>query len=172
MTHQRRTSRLTKDGQSFSSIRSTLIWWLISSGAYTRASLKILRLPLLFSRYLSPTAPTAVTGLLSSDRRLPGDCPRRYRLRGRRPVGSRHCPATSRGTLIGFCQRTDPIRNRRFEIHLSPAVSELRTGGFGATRILGLRDVMNSPLTRRLIRAVSSGSSDRSPDERTKPLRI
>jgi hypothetical protein len=69
--HQRRTSRLTKDGQSFSSIGSTLIWWLISYGARTRASLKTLRLPLLFSRHLSPTAPTAVTGLLASDRRLP-----------------------------------------------------------------------------------------------------
>jgi hypothetical protein len=44
-----RTSRLTKDGQSFSSIGSTLIWWLIISGARTRASLKMLRLLLLFS---------------------------------------------------------------------------------------------------------------------------
>ena len=48
----------------------TLIRWLINSGACTRASLKILRLPLLFSRYLSLTAPTAVTGWLSSDRQL------------------------------------------------------------------------------------------------------
>ena len=99
MTHQRRTSRLTKDGQSSSSIGSTLMRWLISSGACIRASLKILRLPLLFGRQLSATAPTAVTGLLSSDRRLPDDRLRRYRLRPPQ-VGSRHCPATNRGRPI------------------------------------------------------------------------
>jgi hypothetical protein len=48
---------------------------LISSGGCIHASLKILKLPLLFSRQLSSTAPTAVTGLLSSDRRLPDDRP-------------------------------------------------------------------------------------------------
>ena len=57
MTHQRRTSLLTKDEQSTSSIGSTLTWSLISSGACIRASLKILRLPL-FSPQLSPAAPT------------------------------------------------------------------------------------------------------------------
>jgi hypothetical protein len=57
MTHQRRTSLLTKDGQSTSSIGSTLTWSLISSGACIRASLKILKLPLL-SPQVSPAAPT------------------------------------------------------------------------------------------------------------------
>jgi hypothetical protein len=57
MTHQRRTSLLTKDEQSTSSIGSTLPWSLISSGACIRASLKILRLPL-FSPQVSPAAPT------------------------------------------------------------------------------------------------------------------
>src|ERR1700719_2990451 len=91
MTHQRRTSRLTKDGQSSSSIGSTLTWWLISSGACIRASLKILRLPLLFSRQLSSTAPTAVTVLLSSDRRRPDNGPRRYRLRPPRCSSAFEC---------------------------------------------------------------------------------
>src|SRR5580704_1997993 len=40
---QCRTSLLTKDEQSTSSIGSTLTWSLISSGACIRASLKILR---------------------------------------------------------------------------------------------------------------------------------
>jgi hypothetical protein len=57
VTHQRRTSLLTKDEQSTSSIGSTLTWSLISSGACIRASLKILRLPL-FSPQVSPSAPT------------------------------------------------------------------------------------------------------------------
>jgi CHAT domain-containing protein len=56
MTHQRRTSLLTKDEQSTSSIGSTLTWSLISSGACIRASLKILRLPL-FGPQVSPAAP-------------------------------------------------------------------------------------------------------------------
>src|SRR6202047_4603077 len=56
MTHQRRTSLLTKDEQSTSSIGSTLTWSLISSGACIRASLKILRLPL-FSPQVSPADP-------------------------------------------------------------------------------------------------------------------
>jgi hypothetical protein len=111
MTHQRRTSRLTKDGQSFSSIGSRLIWRLISSGARTLASLKILRLPLLFSRHLSPTAPTAVTGLLASDRRLPDDRPRR----------ARRCPRNARNAaeIHGFCAAVPEVR-----IHLPPAVSQ------------------------------------------------
>jgi hypothetical protein len=54
---------LTKDGQSTSSVGSTLTWSLISSGACIRASLKILRLPL-FSPQVSPAAPTAVAVLL------------------------------------------------------------------------------------------------------------
>src|SRR5580700_2873109 len=53
MTHQRRTSLLTKDGQSTSSIGSTLTWSLMSSGACIRDSLKILRLPM-FSPQVSP----------------------------------------------------------------------------------------------------------------------
>src|SRR5580693_930231 len=57
MTHQRRTSLLTKDEQSTSSIGSTLTWSLVSSGACIRASLKILRLAL-FSPQVSPAAPT------------------------------------------------------------------------------------------------------------------
>ena len=57
MTHQRRTSLLTKEGQSTSSIGSTLTWSLISSGACIRASLKILRLPLFSHRSHLP-APT------------------------------------------------------------------------------------------------------------------
>src|ERR1700732_760899 len=57
MTHQRRTSLLTKDGQSTSSIGSTLTWSLISSGGCISSSLKILRLPL-FSPQVSPAAPT------------------------------------------------------------------------------------------------------------------
>ena len=46
-----------QDGQSTSSIGSTLTWSLISSGACIRASHKILRLPL-FSPQVSPAAPT------------------------------------------------------------------------------------------------------------------
>jgi hypothetical protein len=57
MTHQRRTSLLTKDEQSTSSIGSTLTWSLINSGACIRASLKILKLPL-FSPQVSPAAAT------------------------------------------------------------------------------------------------------------------
>jgi hypothetical protein len=108
-----RTSRLTKDGQSFSSIGSTLIWWLISSGARTRASLKMLRLLLLFSRHLSPTAQTAVTPLLASDRRLPDDRPRQAR---RRPRNARNA-----AEIHGFCVAVPEVR-----IHLPPALSSPR----------------------------------------------
>jgi hypothetical protein len=117
-----RTSRLTKDGQSFSSIGSTLIWWLISSGARTRASLKMLRLLLLFSRHLSPTAQTAVTPLLASDRRLPDDRPRQAR---RRPRNARNA-----AEIHGFCVAVPEVR-----IHLPPAASQQRTSpaAFGVT---------------------------------------
>jgi hypothetical protein len=126
-----RTSRLTKDGQSFSSIGSTLIWWLISSGARTRASLKMLRLLLLFSRHLSPTAQTAVTPLLASDRRLPDDRPRQAR---RRPRNARNA-----AEIHGFCVAVPEVR-----IHLPPPKS-LRTigscsihpSGTGASRQIG-----------------------------------
>src|SRR5215831_5268049 len=115
MTHQRRTSRLTKDGQSFSSIGSTLIWRLISSGARTRAWLKILRLSLLFSRHLSPTAPTAITGLLASDLRLSDDRPRR----------ARRCPRNARNAadIHGSC-----VAVREVRIHLPPADSPSLAG--------------------------------------------